>query len=67
MLKITINGEAKTFDNALTVAELVLAMGLAGRAVAVEVNRELVPKKAHASTKLQEGDQVEVVTLVGGG
>ena len=35
--------------------------------VAVEVNREVVPRKAHASTPLSEGDSIEVVTLVGGG
>ncbi len=69
MLTITLNGEEKTFDTVatLTVAELVQQIGFAGRAVAVEVNRELIPKRAHASTQLHEGDQVEVVTLVGGG
>ena len=52
---------------ATTVAELVEELGLAGQAVAVEVNRAIVPKRSHGETVLRPGDAVEVVTLVGGG
>ena len=48
-------------------AELVEQLGLGKAAVAVEVNREVVPRRAHAQTPLREGDRIEVVTLVGGG
>lgn len=65
-MKLTLNGETRETD-ARTVSELVQQLGLAKQAVAVEVNRELVPRKQHAATALNEGDQVEVVTLVGGG
>lgn len=50
-----------------TVADLVVELGLRPQLVAVEVNGELAPRASHATTMLTDGDQVEVVTLVGGG
>lgn len=66
-MKITVNGESKELSDGRTVAELVREMGLAGRAVAVEVNQQVVPKRQHAEATLRDGDVVELVTLVGGG
>jgi len=66
MIELAVNGEAKKTD-ASTVEELLKELGLAGQAVAVEVNRSVVPKKEHGQTTLNAGDQVELVTLVGGG
>lgn len=65
-MTITLNGEKREID-AATVHELVERLGLAGQAVAVEVNRQVVPRKRHGATTLTPGDTVEVVTLVGGG
>ncbi|MEP4372681.1 MAG: sulfur carrier protein ThiS [Alloalcanivorax venustensis] len=42
-------------------------MNLTGRRLAVEVNREIVPKSEHGTHTLQEGDTVEVVHAIGGG
>ncbi len=64
---LIVNGERRSIDRASTVTHLVKEMGLAGRAVAVEVNEKLVPRKLHDQTTLHPGDRVEVVTLVGGG
>jgi len=65
-MRITVNGEAReTADD--TVAALLESLGLARQAVAVEVNREVVPKADHPTHRLREGDRVELVTLVGGG
>lgn len=50
-----------------TVAVLVEQLGLSRQAVAVEVNKQLVPKRQHSEAALHDGDVVEVVTLVGGG
>lgn len=50
-----------------TVAALLERQGLAGRRVAVEVNREIVPRSAHADRVLADGDRVEVVHALGGG
>ena len=63
---LIINGESKQIE-AATVRELLVAMGLAQQAVAVEVNREVVPKLLHEDTPLKDGDTIELVTLVGGG
>ncbi len=48
-------------------AQLLAAMELDNRHLAVECNLELVPRVAHPSKVLVEGDQLEIVTLVGGG
>ena len=66
MKALEVNGESKKTD-AGTVEDLLKELGLAGQAVAVEVNQAVVPKKQHAQTELHSGDQVELVTLVGGG
>ena len=42
-------------------------LGLAGKPVAVERNREIVPRAQHATTLLAAGDRLELVTFVGGG
>jgi thiamine biosynthesis protein ThiS len=69
-MRITLNGEAREFERARTVAELLECLRAEGRAVgacAVEVNRTLVPRRSHADQVLADGDAVEIVTLVGGG
>ncbi|MFG0247634.1 MAG: sulfur carrier protein ThiS [Phycisphaeraceae bacterium JB051] len=67
MIKITVNGQEKEVADDITVRQLIVDLELGKAAVAVEVNRELVPKKIHESTVLADGDTVELVTLVGGG
>ena len=62
-----VNGEALAVDDGATVADLLVRLGVASQAVAVEVNLDLVPRAQHAEVRLTEGDRVEVVTLVGGG
>ena len=66
MIELAVNGEAKK-TQATTVAGLLEELGLVGQAVAVEVNQAVVPKKQHGETRLNEGDRVELGTLVGGG
>jgi thiazole synthase len=64
---ITLNGEPRSFPAQLTVSQLLESLGRKRNAVAVEVNREVVPAAQHGARKLDDGDAVEVVTLVGGG
>jgi len=66
-IDVVINGETRTVVQGTTVAALVASLGLGDRRVAVERNREVVPRAEHASTVLTAGDRVEVVTFVGGG
>lgn len=64
---VTVNGEARVLPAASTVADLVEALGLAPKQVAVERNKQLVPRAQHAATALCDGDRLEVVTFFGGG
>lgn len=66
-MKLTVNGKQQDTPDACTVRELVESLGLAKAAVAVELNREVVPRRAHEVTTLKDGDVLELVTLVGGG
>jgi len=66
-MRITVNGEAHDVPDRTTVARLLEMLPTAGGPVAVEVNREIVPRSLHADRALAPGDAVEIVTLVGGG
>jgi len=66
-MQIHVNGQDRTFDSPMTLTELVADFQLDPRHVAVEVNEQLVPRFRHASTAIQDGDRIEIVTLVGGG
>lgn len=66
-MNLTVNGEAKTFPEGLTVRGLVEALSLTDGPVAVERNREVVPRARHADTVLLDQDVIEIVHLVGGG
>ena len=67
MLTLTVNGQLHTLPAPPTVAELLAHLGVDGRRVAVEVNRELVPAREHPRRVLAGDDAVEIVTFVGGG
>jgi thiamine biosynthesis protein ThiS len=64
---ITVNGESRKVPAAVTVAALLDLLAVPRAAMAVEVNRELVPRSQQPAHALAEGDVVEIVTLVGGG
>ena len=66
-MKITVNGDTQTLQEGTTIADLLNSLDADRRFVAVERNKELVPRKEHSDCILQSGDAVEIVTLVGGG
>ena len=66
-MRITINGEDRSFDRPMSVAEVLVDVGLDARKVAVERNLEIVPRSAYAATAVEEGDRLEVVHFIGGG
>jgi thiamine biosynthesis protein ThiS len=68
-MKLQINGEEKTFESAppFTLAALVESLGMKPDRVAIELNRDIVPRDHWAQTNLQDGDRLEVVHFVGGG
>ena len=65
-MKLTINGQAQDFAST-TLAHLVEQLGMKQDRVAVELNRNIVPRDQWAATNLAEGDQLEMVHFVGGG
>jgi thiamine biosynthesis protein ThiS len=66
-MRLTLNGEAREFDGALSVAGLVEALGLDPRKVAVERNLEIVPRSQYLAVQLSDGDRIEIVHFIGGG
>ncbi len=65
-MKLIINGEQREF-NAGTLSKLVEQLGMKSDRIAVELNREIVPRDRWAATDLHDGDQLEIVHFVGGG
>ena len=66
-MRIVLNGEERHVDGCPTVAELLLRAGYGDRRVAVEINREVVPRSAHVDRRLADGDVVEIIHAIGGG
>jgi thiamine biosynthesis protein ThiS len=69
-MNLQINGEQRDFSNApasFTLAALVEMLGMKPDRVAVELNRDIVPRDRWSETRLTEGDRLEVVHFVGGG
>jgi len=66
-IEIRVNGELLRFPKGSSVNSLLERLEIANPRVAVERNREIVPKGKYASTPLAPGDELEVVELVGGG
>jgi len=67
-MELLVNGTTQRLDPApATVAELVRALNLEGRRIAVERNGEIVPKSRYGDTRVAAGDRLEVVAAVGGG
>lgn len=67
MLRLMVNGTPHEIPSNLTLSGLIAHLGLDGRLVAVERNREVVPRAEHATTALSDGDVLEIVHFVGGG
>jgi thiamine biosynthesis protein ThiS len=64
---LTLNGETRSFSQALSVAALLEAIGLDRRKVAVERNEAIVPRSLYEQTWLASGDALEIVHFIGGG
>jgi thiamine biosynthesis protein ThiS len=66
-LSLVLNGEIRVMEAVRTVADLVGALGLDARKVAVERNLEIVPRSLYDRTELADGDRLEIVHFIGGG
>ena len=66
-MQLTINGEVREVPDGLSLSGLIQHLALTDGPVAIERNREVVPRRDHASVLLEPGDVVEIVQFVGGG
>jgi len=66
-MHIFVNGDLRSFPDSLSLIQLIEQLGLKGDRVAVELNREIVPRAQWAATELHDGDRLEIVHFVGGG
>lgn len=66
-MKIKINGDIKELKDGSTIEELLEELSIKPVGMALEVNKEIVPKRLFGATALKEGDAVEIVRMVGGG
>ena len=66
-LKITLNGDPLEIDGPLAVDQLLVALEIDERRVAVEHNLHILKRAAYGSTLVRDGDRIEVVNAVGGG
>ena len=65
-MKLTINGEMQ-ISSAETLGALVAGLGMKPDRLAIELNREIVPREQWPQTTLHDGDRLEIVHFVGGG
>jgi sulfur carrier protein len=66
-MTVTLNGDERTCQEGSTLTDLINELGLGKRRIAIEVNREIIPRDEYATYCLQSGDQIEIVHFVGGG
>jgi sulfur carrier protein len=66
-MNIQLNGETREIQEGMSVAALLQNLEIRVEQVAVEINREILDKKGFESRFLQAGDQVEVLSFIGGG
>lgn len=66
-MQLIINGEEREFGAGLSLAGLVEELAMKTGRVAVELNRDIVPRDRWPETMLHDGDQLEIVHFVGGG
>ena len=66
-MNIQLNGEAREIPDNSTAQDLIEQLGLSGKRLAMELNREIVPRSSYTSTPLNNGDEIEIVHAIGGG
>jgi len=66
-MEVIVNGETREIDETTTAAELIEALGLAGRRLAMEVNGEILPRSRFEAHRFRPGDRIEIVQAIGGG
>ena len=66
-MNIIVNGESQSLESGASLGQLLVMLGLDGKRIAVEVNRDIVPRSDYNSFKLSDNDTIEIVNAIGGG
>jgi len=66
-MNITLNGESRTLESDASLGQLLEMLGLGDKRIAIEVNREIVPRSEYDNFRLSESDTIEIVNAIGGG
>jgi thiamine biosynthesis protein ThiS len=66
-MELLVNGEPKSCAESTSLSQLIEQLGMQGDRVAVELNREIVPRTKWDEVQLHDGDRLEIVHFVGGG
>ena len=66
-ISIIVNGETREAASGVTVSELLQGLGIHSGRVAIERNRQILPRANWSETRVVEGDRYEIVQFVGGG
>ena len=66
-MEIIINGETKSYDREMTVVKLLEVLDIPTNGIAVEINKEIIPRSKHSDVIVKNNDVVEIVRMVGGG
>jgi sulfur carrier protein len=67
VITVLINGEPKTFEQPISIADLISTLELTGKRVALERNGDIVPRSLFTQQQIADGDKIELVVAVGGG
>ena len=67
MIVIELNGESRSVEKDYSVHDLIDALSLTNQALAIAVNREVVPRAQWSAYRFSDGDKVDVVRAIGGG
>jgi sulfur carrier protein len=67
MIEVTVNGKPVSLEAPMTIEQLLVTAQVPPNYLAVEINADVVPRELHGAKLVNDGDEVEVVTLVGGG
>lgn len=66
-MNISINGNSQSFDSQMSLTQLLNSLGLTGKPVVIELNKQAIFPRQYEETQLNDGDQVEIITIAAGG
>ena len=67
MIAVHINGNVKQFEAKITILALMHKLDIVHNKIALEINKEIIPRSQFEFRLLENGDQIEIVTAEGGG